>query len=81
MDNITQEAKKSIDGQHLRQVLDSLPSDLHEFYRLIVQRIPQSLRWETYVVLEVVSKYPRMTLTDVMFILESSSEESFPNSK
>lgn len=43
-------------GKELRDVLDSLPRELSDYYIAIIHRIPQTLRWDTYVLLECVSR-------------------------
>lgn len=42
--------------EELAQCLDSLPDELDEFYRLIIERIPTSVRWDAYVILETISR-------------------------
>ncbi|KAI0106570.1 hypothetical protein F4776DRAFT_645778 [Hypoxylon sp. NC0597] len=44
---------KNSDG--LANILNSIPSDLQEYYSRTVQRIPGNLRWGAYVILEVLS--------------------------
>jgi hypothetical protein len=38
----------------LLRLLDSVPTELSEYYHFIVQRIPKNLRWKTYALLEAV---------------------------
>ncbi|UKZ60602.1 uncharacterized protein TrAtP1_001874 [Trichoderma atroviride] len=40
----------------LIDILNSLPNDLEQYYKLIITRIPSSYRWEAYCLLEVISK-------------------------
>lgn len=40
--------------EDLLQLLDTLPLELSEFYRFIIQRIPRHLQWRTYALLEAV---------------------------
>lgn len=54
-------------AKRLRTTLDSLPSELHQFYRLIIERIPGSMRWESYVVMESISRsYKVLKYKDVI---------------
>ena len=46
----------------MRATIEALPTELDEFYEVIVQRIPRSLRWQTYALLET--------------LVRSSSDES-----
>ncbi|KAI1371116.1 hypothetical protein F4677DRAFT_450684 [Hypoxylon crocopeplum] len=39
----------------LVSTLNSMPSDLQQYYGRIIERIPESLRWDAYVILEVLS--------------------------
>ncbi|KAH6641222.1 hypothetical protein F5144DRAFT_482650 [Chaetomium tenue] len=38
----------------LLRLLHSVPTELSDYYHFIIQRIPQSLRWQTYALLELV---------------------------
>lgn len=40
----------------LIDILNSLPNDLEQYYKLIITRIPSSYRWEAYCLLEAISK-------------------------
>ncbi|PTB60595.1 hypothetical protein M431DRAFT_477059 [Trichoderma harzianum CBS 226.95] len=40
----------------LVDILKSLPTDLEQYYKTIIERIPHSYRWEAFCLLEVVSK-------------------------
>jgi hypothetical protein len=40
----------------LQEIMDSLPSELDKFYDYIIQRIPHSLRWKTYALLELITR-------------------------
>ncbi|KAH8900918.1 hypothetical protein GQ53DRAFT_608318, partial [Thozetella sp. PMI_491] len=37
----------------LQNIIDSLPTELNDFYDFIIQRIPRSQRWSTYALLEL----------------------------
>ncbi|KAK4448922.1 hypothetical protein QBC34DRAFT_100924 [Podospora aff. communis PSN243] len=50
------DSSQSTQLQELRRVLDSLPDQLSDYYLAIVQRIPLTSRWNTYVLLECVSR-------------------------
>ncbi|OTA54770.1 hypothetical protein K449DRAFT_426090 [Hypoxylon sp. EC38] len=52
---LTNEALRGNDSDGLANILSSIPSDLHEYYSRTVQRIPERLRWDAYVILEVLS--------------------------
>ncbi|KAL6830099.1 hypothetical protein V8C40DRAFT_239362 [Trichoderma camerunense] len=43
----------------LMDILKSLPTDLEQYYKTIIERIPHSYRWEAFCLLEVVSKSVR----------------------
>ncbi|QYS93355.1 hypothetical protein H0G86_000732 [Trichoderma simmonsii] len=43
----------------LMDILESLPTDLEQYYKTIVERIPRSYRWEAFCLLEAVSKSSR----------------------
>lgn len=43
----------------LMDVLKSLPTDLEQYYKTIIERIPHSYRWEAFCLLEAVSKSTR----------------------
>ncbi|KAL6836241.1 hypothetical protein J3E69DRAFT_320897 [Trichoderma sp. SZMC 28015] len=43
----------------LMDILRSLPTDLGQYYRTIIERIPYSYRWEAFCLLEAVSKSSR----------------------
>jgi hypothetical protein len=51
----------------LIDILNSLPNDLEQYYKLIITRIPSSYRWEAYCLLEVISKS-----TDAIFLSQVS---------
>lgn len=59
----------------LKQVLDSLPDELDEYYRAIVERISMATRWDTYVMLETLrcANEP-MNLPELRIVLEWSQE-------
>ncbi|KAK0639719.1 hypothetical protein B0T16DRAFT_463363 [Cercophora newfieldiana] len=42
--------------ERLQRVLCSLPTELSDYYLAIIHRIPQTSRWDTYVLLECVSR-------------------------
>lgn len=47
-------AEKPPTLQELLGLLRSVPNELSEYYHFIIERIPQSLRWQTYALLEAV---------------------------
>ncbi|KAI1407119.1 hypothetical protein F5Y13DRAFT_175692 [Hypoxylon sp. FL1857] len=52
---LANEALQGNDVDELARILNSIPSDLQEYYARTVQRIPEKLRWDAYVILEVLS--------------------------
>ncbi|OTA77633.1 hypothetical protein M434DRAFT_382717 [Hypoxylon sp. CO27-5] len=56
---LANEALRVNDSDGLTNILNSIPSDLHEYYARTVQRIPERLRWDAYVILEVLSTNPQ----------------------
>lgn len=54
----------------LTSTLKLLPDQLDEYYRTIIDRIPENLRWNTYVMLEVLLRFqgalPAKTLFEVL---------------
>lgn len=50
--------------KELSRCLNSLPDELDEFYRLIIQRISHSLRWDSYVILEIISRFGELLSVD-----------------
>ncbi|KAM6481421.1 hypothetical protein HDV62DRAFT_398146 [Trichoderma sp. SZMC 28011] len=60
LDNAVRLTTSGIDTVHiysaLMDILKSLPTDLEQYYKTIIERIPHSYRWETFCLLEAVSK-------------------------
>ncbi|KAI1140023.1 hypothetical protein F5Y05DRAFT_411088 [Hypoxylon sp. FL0543] len=52
---LANEALQGNDSVELANILSSIPSDLQAYYARTVQRIPEKLRWDAYVILEVLS--------------------------
>lgn len=42
--------------QRIRRTLESLPGELEQYYRVVIERIPAGLKWNTYVVLETLCR-------------------------
>lgn len=56
--------------EDLQQLLSSLPTELNEYYRGIIQRIPKAHRWTTYMLLEMVCRgLVSLTLDELMLNL------------
>ncbi|KAI2465412.1 hypothetical protein F4781DRAFT_424824 [Annulohypoxylon bovei var. microspora] len=53
---LTDEALRGKDVDELASTLDSIPSDLKDYYIRTIQRIPENLRWDAYVIFETLSK-------------------------
>jgi hypothetical protein len=53
----------------LEQQLESVPSELDEYYALIIRRLPHSVRWKTYALLEAIVRSNENTQTMAAFIL------------
>ncbi|KAI0891157.1 hypothetical protein F4806DRAFT_506984 [Annulohypoxylon nitens] len=56
MDELAKETRQGNSSGSLSEILDSIPSNLEDFYMRIIQRIPDNLRWDAYVIFEVLSK-------------------------
>ncbi|KAH8894176.1 hypothetical protein GQ53DRAFT_744927 [Thozetella sp. PMI_491] len=58
----------------LRRTLESLPNQLNDYYRAIIERIPAASRWDTYVVLESISQSSStMNIWTLMEVIECST--------
>ena len=44
--------KEAVNLSDIRETVEALPTELDEFYDFILQRIPHSVRWQTYALLE-----------------------------
>ncbi|KAK4077349.1 uncharacterized protein Triagg1_3681 [Trichoderma aggressivum f. europaeum] len=53
----------------LMDILKSLPTDLEQYYKTIIERIPRSYRWEAFCLLEAVSKSARPIYLKEMSII------------
>ncbi|UKZ74110.1 hypothetical protein TrVFT333_001767 [Trichoderma virens FT-333] len=61
----------------LIDVLKSLPTDLEQYYRTIIERIPYSYRWEAFCLLEAVSKSTeRIYLREISDVLICANAQS-----
>ncbi|KAI1335062.1 hypothetical protein F5Y15DRAFT_399463 [Xylariaceae sp. FL0016] len=56
LQELTREASSGCQRQELAAILKSIPDDLLEYYARIVQGIPESYRWEAYVILETMAR-------------------------
>jgi len=66
----------------LRIILDSLPDKLSDYYAVILQRIPPSSRWDTYALLECVSRAQWvLDLNMAQMALQCSRSSSFVGSQ
>ncbi|KAF3068713.1 Protein SERAC1 [Trichoderma lentiforme] len=63
LDNAARLTTSGIDAADLHaallDILKSLPADLEQYYKTIIERIPHSYRWEAFCLLEAVSKSTR----------------------
>jgi hypothetical protein len=53
----------------LHQVLDLLPSELDDFYSTIIERIPQSARWNSYVLFETVCRSETYLSPETLYLI------------
>lgn len=68
--------------EELSRCLDSVPDELDHFYRLIVQRIPNSVRWDSYVILETISRFGELLSVDELVqIVRLSSAQNFSDAQ
>ncbi|KAI1211486.1 uncharacterized protein F4807DRAFT_472944 [Annulohypoxylon truncatum] len=69
-------AQKNTD--ELESSLNSIPSDLQDYYVRTLRRIPENLRWNAYVIFEVLSKTDRsLGPIDIIDIIECSKKSSY----
>ncbi|KAI1778487.1 hypothetical protein F4818DRAFT_302826 [Hypoxylon cercidicola] len=76
---LTNEALQGLGPDELTRTLDSIPSDLREYYSRTVQRIPQAFRWDAYVIFVVLLATQRMTLNlaEAAAALECSQKSTY----
>ncbi|KAI0179413.1 hypothetical protein GGR52DRAFT_305072 [Hypoxylon sp. FL1284] len=74
---LANEARQGADMDKLANTLNSTPSDLQEYYTRIIQRVPESLRWDAYVVLSVLTTPGSRSLYDVALDLECSRQSTY----
>lgn len=64
--------------EELYQCLESLPDGLDEFYNLIIERIPNNLRWDGYVILETISRSVEpLSVQELVLIVRLSRSQNF----
>lgn len=68
--------------QELRKTLDNIPDELDAYYQIIVQRIPDGMRWESYVVLETLCRSEEdVQIATLLAILKCSNSKSLLEAK
>ena len=66
--------------RELTEIIESLPQKLDEYYKLIIDRIPDDYRWETYVLLELVIRHGDEHLGPTLeYIMEAYSVSGCKN--
>ncbi|OTB00977.1 hypothetical protein M426DRAFT_14958 [Hypoxylon sp. CI-4A] len=71
---------KALDG--LKSSLDSIPSDLHNYYARTVQRIPDDLRWNAYVIFEATAlSEETLVIFDILVALRCSLQSTYQGCK
>ncbi|KAI0383402.1 hypothetical protein F5Y04DRAFT_251219 [Hypomontagnella monticulosa] len=76
--DLIDEALQGCSPNELAATLDSIPSDLQEYYARTVQRIPENFRWDAYVILELLSHSREgFDILRIMEILECSRQATY----
>ncbi|KAH8896423.1 hypothetical protein GQ53DRAFT_714083, partial [Thozetella sp. PMI_491] len=74
--DLCQEAEKGRAGDDLTKILSDLPTDLDEYYTLIISRIDHLARWDAYVILETLATIT-MAAEDMLIALNCSRCQTF----
>lgn len=68
--------------EELRKTLDGIPDELDDYYQVIIQRIPPSTRWESYVVLETLCRSDEdIDIKTLLAIYQCWPAKSFTDAK
>lgn len=76
-ESIKKKHEEDLLKEDLRRALDAFPDQLNQFYHTIIERIPATFRWETYVILECLLRSRHgLTISAAMDLINLSSESS-----
>lgn len=74
----TRALSTTVSQSQCQELLDSYPTELHDFYAEIIERIPHDYRWKTYVMLEItVRSEDILQPLEFLCALHSSESETF----